>query len=307
LTTSISHYFGHDALKLKAEEDSETLAFKFQILRNDKPAYNLSEGECSLVAFCYFMAKLEDTESKDKKLVIYIDDPVSSLDSNHIFFVYSLIESIIASPETEVVDNMPGTQVQNTYRYEQLFISTHNLEFLKYLKRLPPCNDKKREQFIVIKKSVGSTLELMPKYLRQYITEFNYLFSEIYICSDPQNANSHEHSFYSFGNNMRKFLEAFLFFKYPSSDGNGDHKKRIKHFFGDDKISAPFVQRIINEFSHLQYSFDRCVQPIEYAEIARLATFILEKIKCNDSDQFKCLLKSINEPDPFFYTPLQST
>lgn len=60
-------------------------------------------------------------ESTDgKKLVIYIDDPISSLDSNHIFFIFSLIENVIACKK----------------KYGQLFISTHNLDFLKYLKRL---------------------------------------------------------------------------------------------------------------------------------------------------------------------------
>ena len=65
-------------------------------MRNGQSAYNLSEGECSLIAFCYFMAKLEEPESKGKEMIIYIDDPISSLDGNHIFFMFSLIESLIA-------------------------------------------------------------------------------------------------------------------------------------------------------------------------------------------------------------------
>lgn len=39
-----------------------------------------------------FIAKLEEPESKGKDLIIYIDDPFSSLDGNHIFFMFSLIE-----------------------------------------------------------------------------------------------------------------------------------------------------------------------------------------------------------------------
>jgi len=67
------------------------------------------------------MAKLEDIETKGSKPIIWIDDPISSLDSNHIFFVYSLINSEIVAKDD----------------FEQLFVSTHNLDFLKYLKRLP--------------------------------------------------------------------------------------------------------------------------------------------------------------------------
>jgi wobble nucleotide-excising tRNase len=296
----LNNYFGHEGLRLEAVEDSETAVFKFQIMRGDKPAYNLSEGECSLVSFCYFVAKLEDTVSKGKKLVIYFDDPVSSLDSNHVFFVYSLIETLIAKPEEDdggkvILDanNKP------IFRYDQLFISTHNLDFLKYLKKLSrPAKD--HEQFLVTAKRDSSTLELMPVYLKNYITEFNYLFGEIYICADPANAATQHHCFYDFGNNLRKFLEAFLFFKYPFAvSDQRDYNRRIKKFFRGEPSSDPLVQRLTNEFSHLGGIFDRSTQPIDHAEIVKLARFILRKIKDNDSAQFECLLESIGKPDPF--------
>ena len=44
----------------------------------------LSEGERSLIAICYFMAKLEDIDTKGKDLIIWIDDPVSSFDGGKI-------------------------------------------------------------------------------------------------------------------------------------------------------------------------------------------------------------------------------
>ena len=88
----LTNYFGHSFLTLQADKiDDGDVRIHFNIYRGNEPAYNLSEGECSLIAFCYFMAKLEDVETKGSKPIIWIDDPVSSLDSNHIFFVYSLI------------------------------------------------------------------------------------------------------------------------------------------------------------------------------------------------------------------------
>lgn len=146
-------------------------------MRDGKSAYNLSEGECSLIAFCYFIAKLEEPESKGKNLIIYIDDPISSLDGNHIFFVFSLIESLIAKP----IKNADGS---NNYRYKQLFISTHNLDFLKYLKKISIPNEKNGgyQSFVIERNGGPSKLALMPAYLRDYITEFNYLFHQIYKC-----------------------------------------------------------------------------------------------------------------------------
>lgn len=296
----LNYYFGHEGLRLEAVEDAETSAFKFQILRGGVPAYNLSEGECSLLSFCYFIAKLEDTKSKGKNLTIFIDDPISSLDSNHIFFVYSLIDSFIAKPEEDderrKILDADGKPV---YCYEQLFISTHNLEFLKYLKKLKKPK-KNHEQFLVIGKAGGSTLKLMPPYLKNYITEFNYLFGEIYTCISPANAATEHHCFYNFGNNLRKFLEAFLFFKYPFSvHDQGDYNRRIEMFFRDEPGMETLVQRLTNEFSHLGGGFDRSIQPIDHEEISKLAKFVLKKIRDNDTPQFECLLESIGKPDPF--------
>ena len=124
----LTNFFGHDGIKLAARDGEDKVIVKFEVTRDGKAAYNLSEGECSLIAFCYFMAKLDDPESKGKDLIIYIDDPISSLDGNHIFFMFSLIESLIAKPIKK--------DGANSYRYKQLFISTHNLDFLKYLKQL---------------------------------------------------------------------------------------------------------------------------------------------------------------------------
>lgn len=296
----LGHFLGHGGLRLSALEEPDAATYRFQIMRGEHAAYNLSEGECSLVAFCYFLAKLGDVDTQGKKLIIYIDDPISSLDSNHIFFIFSLIENFLAKP----VEDDKGSIVKDandrpTYRYEQLFISTHNLEFLKYLKRLTrPGKDS--ENFLITRKESSSTIGLMPHYLRNYVTELNYLFGEIFCCADDANAAKHFHSFYNFGNNLRKFLEAFLFFKYPFvKNDRSDHDHRIKLFFADGTNSEAFVQRLINEFSHLGEFIDRGTQPIDCTEIASLAKFVLKKIRDNDKLQFEHFLLSIDKTDPF--------
>lgn len=287
----LSHYFGLSGLKLVAIEDVSTAKFKFQIMRGTEPAYNLSEGECSLVSFCYFMAKLEDSDTKGKELLIYIDDPISSLDSNHIFFIYSLIESVIAKP----VKKLDGS---NEYRYRQMFISTHNLDFLKYLKRLSIPNSKHGDTayFMVEQVNDSSQLSLMPAYLKNYVTEFNYLFHQIYKCRNPEYAKEDYVCFYSFGNNLRKFLEAYLFYKYPYHDDKNDALEKLTKFFGEDSTSTALINRISNELSHLQEIFDRSMYPIEIPEIPKLANFVLDKIFEKDKEQYNSLLKSIGEP-----------
>jgi len=292
----LSHFFGHSELKLVAEGESPNILFR--IVREDSYANNLSEGECSLISFCYFIAKMED-ELKDQansnKLIIYIDDPISSLDSNHIFFMFSLIESIIAKPK----------------KYCQLFISTHNLDFLKYLKQLtypkykPQPNSKEKpdiNHFLIERKSKAcSILKLSPDYLKKYITEFNYLFYQIYTCSTADIQNT-EHNFqYNFGNNMRKFLEAFLFYKYPSNKMSFD--QRIKKYFDNDDITFNLIRRVINEFSHLEDNFDRSLEPIDVSVIHSVSVAVMTKMETTDKDQYDALVESIENETEVIWKP----
>lgn len=298
----LNNFFGHDGLKLEPRDTLDRAGVKFEITRDGKPAYNLSEGECSLIAFCYFMAKLGEPYNKGKDLIIYIDDPISSLDSNHIFFIFSLIESLIAKP----VKQADGS---NAYRYKQLFISTHNLDFLKYLRRLsiptqkiPAGEGKTRsvsdyECFMIERNGASSNLRLMPPYLKEYITEFHYLFHQIYKCKDELNAQDSHEPFYSFGNNLRKFLEVFLFYKYPYHDDKNDSLERIKKFFGEGEIAVTLINRLNNEFSHLEAVPDRGFKPVEIPEISRLANYVLERIFASDPTQYNALLKSIGEAE----------
>lgn len=299
----LNHFFGHDGIKLEAREGPDKTTVKFEITRNNKSAYNLSEGECSLISFCYFIAKLEDLESKGKELIIYIDDPISSLDGNHIFFMFSLIESLLTKP----IKNVDGS---NSYRYKQLFISTHNLDFLKYLRRLSIPRKKiltsegktkaiyDDEYFMIERSGASSNILPMPTYLKDYITEFHYLFHQIYKCREQAAAQINHEPFFSFGNNLRKFLEIYLFFKYPYHDDKNDAFERIKKFFGEGEGAAiALVNRLNNEYSHLEAVPDRGFKPVDIPEIAKVASYVLEKIYAADRIQYNALLKSIGESE----------
>ncbi len=284
----LHHFFGNENIRFDAIEDIDGSGYKFRVLRDSKIAHSLSEGERSLVAFCYFMAKLEDIDTKGKKLMIWIDDPISSLDGNHVFFIFSLIESIIAKPRK--IENKA-----NEYKYDQLIISTHNLDFLKYLKRLshPRNNNGGTEYFLIDRVGNNSKILLMPDYLKRYVTEFNFLFHQIYKCSKIYSENMEHEVFYNFGNNLRKFLEAYLYYRYPCHVE--DKLEKLRLFFGDDNKAVEVSNRMSNELSHLEEIFDRSIRPIEIPEIPKLAQYVLDKIKEKDEDQYVSLLKSIGE------------
>ena len=272
-------YFENRFLTLQSiqdDVDGESPEYsRFEVIRNGKKAYNLSEGECRLIAFCYFIAKLADTITKDSKPIIWIDDPVSSLDSNHIFFVYSLIEA----------------QIVNGDDFSQLFVSTHNLEFLKYLKWLNNTRGKyNKGYFVVVRQNGTSTLSLMPEYLKNFVTEFNYLFDQIYKCSKIEIVDDTNHStYFNFANNARKFLEVYLYYKYPDK---GRCMETLRAFFGED-LSATLVNRVINEYSHSTGTLERRTTPMEPSEAKQIAIQILKTLRQRDHDQYKALLNSI--------------
>lgn len=272
----LNSFFGNETLQFRVLKDKKG---EFEILRNGQKADNLSEGECTLIGFCYFMAKLQDLKTDGEKSIIWIDDPISSLDSNHIFFIFSLINSEL----------FEGKKL----KYKQLFISTHNLDFLKYLKRL--AGESKKTYYMIQKNENGSKIVDMPKFLKDYTTEFSYLFEQIYKyknINERYNEDTKTILTYNFGNNLRKFLEIYLFFKYPQKKSLG--VETIERFFGS-KQNAILLNRYIQEYSHLREILERGIKPLDIPESKKIAEFVLETIQKKDPEQYEALCESINE------------
>jgi wobble nucleotide-excising tRNase len=286
-------HFGNKHLELKPYECSSSKQIKFKLYRGNEQAFNLSEGESSLIAFCYFIAKLEafndNVVNPELKPIIWIDDPISSLDSNHIFFIYSMIQS----------------EIQKKQKYNQLLISTHNLEFLKYCHRIGSKDFKEKngtkervKSYYLIEKTgqEQSLICSMPQYMRDYVTEFNYLFEQIYKCADEGEVN-HDVT-YSFANNARKFIEIYSFYKLPHHNYHNKSFAEMIHSLGifDNDIPAYLVERVDHEGSHLT-SLERGMNIIEKSEIKQAAKWILSLIQKLDEKQYKALCESIGKPD----------
>lgn len=284
----LQHDFGHQHLSLEPiEVDTiNSKVFNFEIRRNDTKAHNLSEGEQSLISFCYFLVKVREDLEQNKKPIIWIDDPICSLDSNHIFFIFSLIEEKICKDK----------------KFLQLFISTHNLEFLKYLRRITGVDDdkaivnvgdqkRKAGYFLIQRSDSFSTIRKMPLYLSKFLTEFNFLFDQIYKCATVNQINdSNFHLFYNFGNNARKFLEIYTFYKFPSPTYQLD--TQLKAFWGE-QIHKTLTDRIHNEYSHMTGVLERGETISEQPEMQKSAKAIISKVQQEDINQYNALLESI--------------
>ena len=276
----LQNSLAHSEMSLKSVDDEEGIYF--EVSRNEERAYNLSEGEKSLIAFAYYITRLESLSTEEKsKTILFIDDPVSSLDENNIFYIYNLIFCLLKKKE-----------------FLQYFLSTHNLDFLKYTNRF----SNKKDYYLIekIKEAENipskSYIKNLPNYMSNKVTEFVFLFEQIYRVATEDEDENNFSVFYNFPNNGRKFIETLLYFKYPDCQTNNDNK--IINYFGGE--NAPFIQRINNEYSHGEDRFDRTRNPINTCEFKHDARIILGVLHRNDPEQFKSFLNNSNLTHPDF-------
>ena len=270
----LQNSLAHSEISLGSVDDEEGIYF--EVSRNEARAYNLSEGEKSLIAFAYYIARLKSLSTEEKsKTILFIDDPISSLDENNIFYIYNLIFCLLEKKE-----------------FLQYFLSTHNLDFLKYTNKF----SVKKDYYLIEKTKEAentpsrSYIKKIPKYLSNKVTEFVFLFEQIYRVATEQENENNFSVFYNFPNNGRKFIETLLYFKYPDYKTKNDDK--INSYFGNE--NAAFIQRINNEYSHGEDRFDRTRNPINTSEFIHDARIILSALYQNDPEQFKSFLNNSN-------------
>jgi wobble nucleotide-excising tRNase len=126
------------------EVTSTSAATQYRLKRTSATMTNvyksLSEGEKTFISFLYFYQLCIGTDdiahSASKKKIIVIDDPVSSLDSQILFIVSSIVHKL------DIQKISDKHQFMDT-NINQIFVLTHNLYFYKEvtLSRRPLCKD----------------------------------------------------------------------------------------------------------------------------------------------------------------------
>ena len=226
---------------------------KFRLERSGYPAEHLSEGEKSAIAFAYFLTELKalrnDDPPKLPKTIIFIDDPISSLDSNHIFQVRSLLKDFFKTED-----------------FAQLFISTHNFEFFSMLmdsEELFHRQKKTKADYYFIKRNDagGSKIEHLPSTFKDYNSEYVSIFHILNDFNKLADKSTFPHTVL-LPNAMRRFLELYTAMKYPSSksvdarvkavftsaDGTY-HRVKLLHWFSHQ-----------NQFEKVQHHDDKLLQ-----------------------------------------------
>ncbi|MGB4658280.1 MAG: AAA family ATPase [Mobilitalea sp.] len=112
--------FGFTSFKIEPTREKGS----YRLIRDDNIAVNktLSEGEYRFITFLYFYHLTKGSTKSDnisEKKIVVIDDPISSLDSNILYIVSTLVRDII------------NCGLNNENGIEQVLILTHNTYFHK--------------------------------------------------------------------------------------------------------------------------------------------------------------------------------
>ncbi|MBL3576056.1 AAA family ATPase [Rhodovulum sulfidophilum] len=279
LNKLLHEYLGHNSIRLEPKDEG------YQLVRADGSiAQNLSEGEKTALTFCFFLTQFE-AEGRDKKrLVVVIDDPVSSLDSNAQTYAFGLLK-------------------KHTKRVAQVILLTHNLKLMHMAKRaffrgvnfaatvpqgllFVDCRDDG-------KGSRESALVKMPSHLAKYDSEYQYLFSIVFEASDKQSTDY----LYLLPNAIRKLLEIFTAFAAPDkasfAEALFDDSGKIK---GLDQAEMNQLERVCQIESHGDIEAVNSLPALTVEESHRAANGAMKYIRERDRKHYDAMLRIVKKP-----------
>lgn len=212
---------------------------RYKLVRHDgtDAKHSLSEGEKSFVTFLYFYHLIKGSDSESgaalNRIVVF-DDPVSSMDSDVLFIVSSLIRALFED-------------MRNGRGYvKQVFVMTHNVYFHKEVCFLATQNQKgvkgiekklQRSYWVVRKSPTGPRLERHDE--NPIRTTYELLWDEI---------RKGEKNPLTIQNTMRRILEHY--FKIL---GGVDFDELCEKFDGRDKVVCRSLLSWVNDGSHFSH------------------------------------------------------
>jgi wobble nucleotide-excising tRNase len=188
----------------------------------------VSEGERTFITFLYFYHLLNGSEAESgvtTDRIVVFDDPVSSLDSDILFIVGSLIKQLL-----DEVRSGAG-------HVKQVFVMTHNVYFHKEVTfNLKRNNGSLNEETFWIIRKPGLASRIVKHPSNPITTSYDLLWSEV---------RRSDHSHLTIQNTLRRILENY--FKFF---GGVDPKELCSKFSGKEQLICNTLLSWINDGSH---------------------------------------------------------
>jgi wobble nucleotide-excising tRNase len=222
--------FGFQSFKL-AISPSET---SYKLLRQDgsDAKSTLSEGEKTFITFLYFYHSLKGSTSESGMTVnrvVVFDDPVSSLDSEVLFIVSSLIKGLFDEVRS------------GTGHIKQIFVLTHNVYFHKEITYNTNRKNNpilKEETFWIVRKQ-DSYSKVEKHDSNPISTSYDLLWAEV---------RKKDRSKLTIQNTLRRILE-----NYFKILGGVDLNKLCEKFGGQEKLICKSLVSWVNDGSHFAH------------------------------------------------------
>ncbi len=239
----------------------------FRVLGRDGTEPRLSDGERTVVAFCYWKELALKYIDAKQVTTLVVDDPLTSTDREYSWWLAERLGSLIRRCRT-------GSRVQ-------VLVLTHNEELIRHIGDLFSGGTAHCMQLETRKRVVGDEFvsELVPMscWLAQG-SEYYYLFERAKAIKDG------EQEVDAFGalNGLRRLLEAFLDFQSPSPRGKFDERlKRLSEKAEGISEQVGILLRFLHPMSHgSANSLVRtpAAEHVSARELAKATLHIIRKI-----------------------------
>jgi wobble nucleotide-excising tRNase len=260
---------GGDQLALSADEHGT-----LKLYRRGELAQHLSDGERTAIAFAYFAAAVSYGTVDLERVIVVIDDPISSLDSHHVFSVYAMVKTMLSG-------------------CLQLFVLTHSFEFLVLIRdwlldeegnsKRPMHQWAKVRCYQMMRMSEDhATLKCLPQALLRFRSEYHYLFRAVRLLRDG--ADSEWPEIGSMPNIVRRFLEAYVGIMIPLPEGL---EKKLDRIIGDP-VERERVLRFVHHYSH-NTTVTRALIVPEMSECRAVARVCLDAVQNWDPRHYQFL------------------
>lgn len=279
----IAAYLGHGELTINPVDDG------YELQRHGTPITGApSEGEKTAIAISYFLSSIEADNRKLKDVIVVVDDPVSSLDTKALNFACSLVRTRLE-------------------KAAQVFIFTHNLQCMNEFKKAwkgkarPPVGKAPTATFLFIDVTIpegqarrASTIIEMSKLLREYDSEYHFLFS--HVLRFVEYPDAYDDHGYMMPNVIRRVLDVFLAFKCP---GGGGLPTQLDKLWADypelDREQLAALERLAQVESHSDNIDDLLsfsTMALEETKGAAAALFeMIEKVDSKHLERLKGLCR----------------
>ena len=205
----------------------------------------MSEGEQAFVSFLYFYFLLRGSVSESGMTidrVVVFDDPVSSLDSDVMFIVSSLIKQVFEEIRTE------------SGYIKQVFVLTHNVYFHKEITfNSRRHNDALSDETFWVVRRLSQGSEVIQHQSNPVKTSYELLWNELRMARGSST---------TIHNSMRRILESYF-----TILGELDFEAICEKFDGQEKQICRSLFSWVHSGSHS--TFDDLYVSIDESQIAR--------------------------------------